>query len=39
MKQKIILICFQFTEYVQHQILYQIQQQIYNFLLSIVLFT
>ena len=37
MEQKIILICSQFTEYVQHQILYQIQKQIYNFLLSIVL--
>ena len=32
MKQKISLICSQFIEYVQHQVLYQIQQQIYNFL-------
>ena len=31
MKQKIIPIYSQFTEYVQHQVLYQIQQQIYNF--------
>ena len=27
-KQKIILICFQFTEYVQYQVLHQTQQQI-----------
>ena len=36
MKQKIILICSQFTEHVQHQVLYKIQQQIYDFLLFIV---
>ena len=39
MKQKIILISSQFAEYVQHQVFYQIQQQIYNFLLSFVIFT
>ena len=30
MKQKIIFICSQFTEYVHHQVLYQIQHQIYT---------
>ena len=34
---KIILKSSQFTEYVQHQLLYQMLQQIYKFLLSIFL--
>ena len=38
-KYKIILVSSQFTEYVQYQVLYQIQQQIHKFLLSIILFT
>ena len=36
--RKIILISSQFTEYVQHQVLYQIKQQIYKFLLSMLSF-
>ena len=39
MKQKIVLTSSQFTKYDQHQVSYQIQQQTYNFLLSIVIFT